>query len=117
MLELQLVVPGLPSHRQKLAIGTHTIGRATGADIRLRYDSVAKRHALLCVEQGRCLMRDLGAPDGLRRNGVVVSRIAPVASGDVFDIGECEVKVLQAPELTIPIRSQAPCVSEYAPSS
>lgn len=115
MLELQLAVPGLPAHRQELTIGNHTIGRAIGADIRLRHDSVAKRHALLCVEQGRCLMRDLGAPDGLRRNGVVVSRIAPVASGDVFDIGECELKVLRAPELTVPMRAKSPMVSESPP--
>ena len=117
MLELQLGVPGLPAHRQQLAVGNHTIGRAIGADIRLRHDSVAKRHALLCVEQGRCLMRDLGAPDGLRRNGVVVSRIAPVAPGDVFDIGECELKVLRGPELTVPMRAQTPRVSEAAQSS
>lgn len=105
MLEVQLAVPGLPAHRQTLAAGNHTIGRALGADVRLRHDSVAKRHAMLSIEPGRCLMRDLGAPDGLRRNGVVVSRIAPVARGDVFDIGECEIKVIEAPDITMPVRA------------
>jgi pilus assembly protein CpaF len=107
MIEVQLAVPGLPAHRQELTIGNYTIGRAIGAHVRLRHDSVAKRHALLSVERDRCLMRDLGAPEGLRRNGVVISRIAPVASGDVFDIGECELKVLRAPDVTAPVRTQA----------
>ncbi len=105
MLEVQLAVPGFPAHRQTLAEGNYTIGRALAADVRLRHDSVAKRHAMLSIEPGRCLMRDLGAPDGLRRNGVVVSRIAPVARGDVFDIGECEITVIQAPDITMPVRA------------
>ena len=116
MLEVQLAVPGLPAHRQELKIGNYTIGRAIGADVRLRHDSVAKRHALLSVEQGRCMMRDLGAPEGLRRNGVVVSRIAPVASGDVFDIGECELKVLHAPEVTAPVCAR-PCMAIHEAES
>jgi pilus assembly protein CpaF len=107
MIEVQINIPGFAAHTQQFSPGDYTIGRALGSDLRLRHDSVAKRHALLSVESGRCLLRDLGAPDGVRRNGVVISRIAPVASGDVFDIGECEVKVLKAPAVTQPITATA----------
>ena len=97
MLEIQFNVPGLAATIRQLEIGRYTIGRGLGADIRLRHGSVAKRHALLSVEDEQTVLIDVGAADSIRRNGVVVSASAPVKQGDTFAIGECELKVINDP--------------------
>jgi pilus assembly protein CpaF len=74
------------------------IGRAFSADIRLRHRSIAKRHAQLCVRDHQSVVRDLGNADSIRRNGVVVSVTAPANLGDIFTIGECELKVINVSE-------------------
>jgi pilus assembly protein CpaF len=97
VLEIQFNVPGHAATVRELEIGRYTIGRGLGADIRLRHESVAKRHALLSVEDEETLLIDVGAADSIRRNGVVVSASAPVRQGDTFSIGECELKVINDP--------------------
>jgi pilus assembly protein CpaF len=97
MLEIQFTVPGRAATVRQLEIGRYTIGRGLGSDIRLRHDSVAKRHALLSVEDEQTLLIDVGAADSIRRNGVVVSASAPVRQGDTFAIGDCELKVINDP--------------------
>jgi pSer/pThr/pTyr-binding forkhead associated (FHA) protein len=114
MLEIQLSVPGHMPHVLRLTTGQYTIGSGVIADIRLRHGSVAERHALLRIEESRALLMDLGAADSVRRNGVVVSRVAPVRRGDTFKIGECEVRIVNvqsdvAPP-TAPDESQEPAV-------
>jgi pilus assembly protein CpaF len=94
MLEIQLTVPGREAQRRHIERGRYTIGRSLGADIRLRHPSVARRHALLSVDDGETLLIDMGAADSIRRNGVVVSDTAPALSGDTFAIGDCEIKVV-----------------------
>jgi pilus assembly protein CpaF len=95
MLEIQLTVPGREAQRRHIERGRYTIGRSLGADIRLRHPSVARRHALLSVDDGETLLIDMGAADSIRRNGVVVSDTAPALSGDTFAIGDCEIKVVR----------------------
>jgi len=94
MLEIQCNVPGQGPLQRKLECGQYTIGRGLGADIRLRHDSVAKRHALLSIELDSMSLRELGAADSLRRNGVVFSDSVPVRSGDTFTIGDCTLTVI-----------------------
>ncbi|MGH8175588.1 MAG: ATPase, T2SS/T4P/T4SS family [Steroidobacter sp.] len=96
MLEIQFSVPGRSPHTRRLDFGQYTIGRGLTADIRLRHDSVAKRHALLSIEGGQTLLKDLGVSDSVRRNGVVVSRLAPVRQGDTFAIGDCEIRIVSS---------------------
>ncbi len=95
MLEIQLHVPGCAAQSRRVEPGRYTIGRGLGADIRLRHDSVARRHALLCVQDGETVVMDVGAADSIRRNGVVVCDTAPVRSGDTFAIGDCELKIVR----------------------
>ena len=95
MLEIQLTVPGREAQRRHIERGRYTIGRSLSADIRLRHPSVARRHALLSVDDAETLLIDMGAADSIRRNGVVVSDTAPALSGDTFAIGDCEIKVVR----------------------
>lgn len=94
MLEIQFNVPGSACQVRRFESGRYTIGRGFGADIRLKHDSVARRHALLSVEDGQTLLFDVGAADAIRRNGVVVSASAPAKRGDTFAIGDCELKII-----------------------
>jgi pilus assembly protein CpaF len=98
VIDIQLVVPGESPHTRSYAPGDYVIGRSFTADVRLRHQSVAKRHAELRVREHQTVMRDLGTADSVRRNGVVVSTTAPAKLGDTFTIGECELKVLNVSE-------------------
>ncbi|WP_334180009.1 FHA domain-containing protein [Pseudoxanthomonas sp.] len=62
------------------------VGRARDAQIRVDDPAFAERHARLELRGERVLLRDLGAADGTRVNGVAV-RDALLAAGDqvVFD--------------------------------
>ncbi len=94
MLEVQWNVPGQRANQRRLEFGHYTIGRGLGADIRLKHDSVAKRHAMLCIDDEHTSLRDLGAADSVRRNGVVFNDSAPVRRGDTFTIGDCELRII-----------------------
>ncbi len=95
MLEIQLNVPGCALQTRRIERGRYTIGRGLGADIRLRHPSVARRHLLLSVDDAEMLVIDTGVADSIRRNGVVVSDMAPIKQGDTFSIGDCELKVIR----------------------
>lgn len=94
MLEIQFNVPGVAAHVRSFESGRYTIGRGIGADIRLKHDSVARRHALLSVEEGQTWLFDVGAADSIRRNGDIICDSAPANTGDTFAIGDCELKVI-----------------------
>jgi pilus assembly protein CpaF len=95
MLEIECIVPGENTPlRRRLPVGQYTIGRGLGADIRLKHGSVAKRHAVLCVDEEESVLQDLGA-DSVRRNGVVFNRCAPVRRGDTFTIGDCKLRIVE----------------------
>jgi pilus assembly protein CpaF len=127
MLEVQWNVPGQGASHRRLEFGQYTIGRGLGADIRLKHDSVAKRHAMLCIDDERTSLRDLGAADSVRRNGVVFNDSAPVRRGDRFTIGECELRILvdlreqespadNIPVLVAPFLKSAALVAEPTPT-
>ena len=97
MLEIQLRVPGCAVQTRRVAPGRYTIGRGMGADIRLRHPSVARRHALLSVDESETVLMDMGSADSIRRNGVIVSDAAPARNGDTFSIGDCELQVVRGP--------------------
>src|SRR5512138_1159633 len=97
MLDVCLTIPGEPPiHRSLSREGAYLIGRSLTADIRLRHESVAKRHACLRLEESGACMQDLGAADPVRRNGAVISGSAPARTGDTFHVGECELTIVRA---------------------
>ena len=96
MLEIECIVPGERTEQRRwLEFGQYTIGRGLGADIRLRHDSVAKRHAVLSIGDDETVLRDVGAADSVRRNGVVFNDRVPVRRGDTFTIGDCQLKIVE----------------------
>lgn len=100
MLDVCLTIPGEPPIVRSLTReGTYLIGRSFTADIRLRHESVAKRHACLRLEEDGACVQDLGAADPVRRNGVVISSTAPARTGDTFHVGDCEITIVRAESL------------------
>ena len=49
--------------------GRHVLGRGDGCEIRLRSQSVSRRHAEIKVENGRLTVKDLGSANGTFVNG------------------------------------------------
>jgi FHA domain/Domain of unknown function (DUF1707) len=62
------------------------VGRSTACDFRIDEPTVSRRHAELRRTSHGWLITDLGSLNGLRVNGLRV-REAPVAAGDVIDVG------------------------------
>ena len=118
MLDVCLTVPGEPPlHRSITREGAYLIGRSFTADIRLRHESVAKRHAWLRVEESGSCIHDAGAADPVRRNGVVISSSAPARTGDIFRVGDCELAIVRSDvpnDVALEPPSQTPAVSEHS---
>jgi pilus assembly protein CpaF len=94
MIEIQLSIPGQPPLTRRVDFGQHTIGRGLSADIRLKHDSVSRRHAQLSITETDTSIRDLGGDTALRRKGAGMISQAVVHPGDVFQIGDCELTFL-----------------------
>lgn len=112
MLEIQFDVPGFDRYCQCFGVGKYSIGRGLSADIRVRHQSVAKRHALLSIGANKIVMGELGSADSVRRNGVVFCGFVPVVTGDVFDIGECQLTIVAGPARVDALEPQ-PATSNY----
>lgn len=78
------------------------IGRGESADIRLDEPAMGDRHARVELHGDRVVLRDLGAGDGTRLNGVPV-RNALLAAGDQL-AWEQNRYVLEAPGLSAPVQ-------------
>jgi pSer/pThr/pTyr-binding forkhead associated (FHA) protein len=72
-----------------LAGASFTIGRAPGNDLVVDEESVARRHArLVCCDDGRWLISDLGTPVGTFVNGERVTGSQSLVEGDEIELGE-----------------------------
>ncbi|MBZ4415450.1 sigma 54-interacting transcriptional regulator [Myxococcus sp. RHSTA-1-4] len=67
--------------------GMVLVGRDEQADLRLRDDSVSRRHARLLLTDEGARVVDLGSHNGTSINGRPVDSAQPVLSGDVLSFG------------------------------
>ena len=73
-------------HATVLGAGTFLVGRSRRADLRLLDTTVSPEHAELGIEpDGRTFVRDLGADNGVRIDGV------PVPEAELFDGNRLEL--------------------------
>src|SRR5688500_5820283 len=96
MIELELVVPGRNRVRRRFELGSYVIGRALSVDVRLKHDSVAKRHAQLTVTGEQLSLSEIDPEIGIRKEGKRVDIYGPLRVGDVFQLGECSVEVVSS---------------------
>ena len=98
MISIQLSIPGHPPTIRRVNFGQHTIGRGLSADIRIKHDSVSRKHAQLSITETDTSIRDIGGDKALRRKGAGIISQAVVHPGDIFVIGDCELMVLPEEE-------------------
>jgi len=83
-----LVLEGESSRRYPLpASGMVLVGRDSEADLRLRDDSISRRHARLILNGHEVRIVDLDSANGTLVNGRRVSGSHPLVSGDVATLG------------------------------
>ena len=74
------------------------LGRGKAVDVRLTYPTVSRRHAaLIRSPAGGWTVYDLGALGGVRVNQRPVAGSAPLAYGDVLELGGVETVLLPVP--------------------
>ena len=79
--------------------GRSVLGRARDADVRLADLTVSPRHALLQADrEGRVVVRDLGARNGLHVDGI------PVAEAELHDGNRLQLGDVQLVYRTDPVR-------------
>jgi pSer/pThr/pTyr-binding forkhead associated (FHA) protein len=105
--------------RIALSPGLFRIGRDPNCEIRLKAESISRRHASLRVEKDRVLLLDHGSRNGVRVNGERVYGEVEITPGDRIEIGT-EALVLLAPgqrDTGIPAATKPlPRVMEQKPS-
>ncbi|RKH53302.1 FHA domain-containing protein [Corallococcus sp. AB049A] len=70
-----------------LAEACTDIGRGDGMALRLRDRAVSRMHARIRREDSSFVLEDLGTPNGVFLNGVRLESPAPLADGDVLELG------------------------------
>ena len=95
-----------------LAEAKTEIGRGTRVDFRLRDRAVSRSHACILREDSAFTLVDLDSPNGIYLNGRRVKGSAPIADGDVIELGQTllrfQAPVEEPPALIEPASEQAP---------
>jgi hypothetical protein len=69
------------------------IGRSLRNTVSLDDEFLSAEHALLSWREGSWWLEDLGSTNGTFLNGVRVSRILPLASGDLIELGRVALRL------------------------
>ena len=72
--------------------GRLMLGRSSDCQLVFADDTVSRRHAELCLVEGRWMLRDLGSSNGTWVNGRRVME-AEVAPGDELQLGGCALRL------------------------
>ncbi len=67
--------------------GEATLGRSRTSTVRLEHESVSRSHALLTLNQGEAILKDLNSSNGTYVGGKRISREARLQSGDRIQLG------------------------------
>jgi len=93
---MDLILVGVVANRElryPLLEGTHVIGRADDAGVKLAQPSISRRHAEIVVAGREILLRDLGSHNGTRLNGAKVEADISVHLGDVIEIANISFRI------------------------
>ena len=77
------------------APGTHVLGRATDAPLRVKHPTVSRTHARIVLGEDRraAILEHAGGANGTRLNGRPIDKPEPLSDGDEIGIGEVTLKV------------------------
>ena len=74
-----------------LSDGEATLGRSRTSTVRLEHESVSRSHALLTLNKGEAIVKDLNSSNGTYVGGKRISRETKLQSGDRIQIGAAVV--------------------------
>lgn len=87
---------GSAGQTARIASGDFTVGRIATATLTVPSNSVSKSHAVIGVEEGLPVVRDLGSTNGTFVNGRRVSE-APLTDGDIVQFADTMYRVGRPP--------------------
>ena len=95
MLELTTLIDG---NRERCSIsdGVWLIGRGDMCRLRLDFQDVSERHALLTVRNGRAVIEDLHSANGTYVNGEEIDRPVELDGSKVVQIGSSMLRISEA---------------------
>jgi pSer/pThr/pTyr-binding forkhead associated (FHA) protein len=75
--------------------GTHVLGRATDAPLRVKHATVSRTHARVILSEDRqtASLEHAGGANGTRLNGRAIDKAEPLSDGDEIGVGEVTLKV------------------------
>jgi predicted component of type VI protein secretion system len=75
--------------------GTHVLGRATDAPLRVKHPTVSRTHARVIISEDRktASLEHAGGANGTRLNGRAIDKAKPLSDGDEIGIGEVTLRV------------------------
>jgi pSer/pThr/pTyr-binding forkhead associated (FHA) protein len=86
----RLVGAGAPI---ELGLGTFTVGRGMGCDVRLEGPQVSRAHATIVIAATAVTVEDQKTVNGTFVNGREVKTREPLKSGDVVRVGAVELRI------------------------
>jgi uncharacterized RDD family membrane protein YckC len=90
-------VLSVEGHEIDLADGEATLGRSRTSTVRLEHESVSRSHALLTLNQGEAIVKDLNSSNGTYVGGKRISRETRLQSGDRVQIGAAVIDLRIVP--------------------
>ncbi len=115
----RLVVVGQPAAGAEFSLTKPAlrIGRDEKLDIWVNHKSISHEHAELQIEDGKVMVYDLESANGVRVNGVSVTR-AVLEAGDVLELGQVKFRFLppQGAHSLVPMSEPEPERAAPGPS-
>jgi uncharacterized RDD family membrane protein YckC len=90
-------VLSVEGHEIDLSDGEATLGRSRTSTVRLEHESVSRSHALLTLNQGEAIVKDLNSSNGTYVGGKRISRETRLQSGDRVQIGAAVIDLRIVP--------------------
>lgn len=90
-------VLSVEGHEIDLSDGEATLGRSRTSTVRLEHESVSRSHALLTLNKGEAIVKDLNSSNGTYVSGKRISRETRLQSGDRVQIGAAVIDLRIVP--------------------
>lgn len=75
-----------------IRVQNYTVGRGTETSMQVQSNSVSNNHAVIDIEEGRPIVRDLGSTNGTFVNGRRITEV-PLADGDILQFADMMYRV------------------------